>query len=182
MIETAVEVTEVREVRSPGPERPAAVGAARSRRTRVERHPGVYYRETAAGRRYEISWLDAEGRRRWRTVGGGLRDAQAALEDERRKTRRGERTAPAQAPRLAEYTDAWLERKGRIRERTRHGYECRLRVPESACSTFTNNGPTRSPTARKRWSSTSPLARRLIDPHSAWIDDVDATYRPGESG
>jgi hypothetical protein len=94
-----------------------------ARRQRVQKHPGIYYRDTAAGRRYEVTYLDAEGRRRWRTVDGGLREAQAALDEARQRTRRGERTAPATAPRVAEYADEWLERKTKLRERTREKYE-----------------------------------------------------------
>ena len=32
---------------------------ASPRRTRVAKHPGVYYRETSSGRRYEITFLDS---------------------------------------------------------------------------------------------------------------------------
>ncbi len=99
-----------------------------ARRTKVAKHPGVYYRESRIGRRYEITFLDATGARRWRTVDGGLREAQAALEDARQRSRHGERTAPASAPRVADYADAWLERKTKLRERTREKYEVNLRV------------------------------------------------------
>lgn len=105
------------------------VGVKPSRRTRVKNHPGVYYRDTPRGRKYEISWMDAEGRRRWRTIDGfhNLAAADAAVAEERRKTRRGERTAPAKAPTVSEFADEWLAAK-RIRERTREKYEVNLRL------------------------------------------------------
>jgi len=99
-----------------------------TRRTKVANRPGVYFRETANGRRYEITFLDAEGRRRWKTVPGGLREAVAALETARGRTRRGERTAPAKAPTVNEFIDTWLARKTKLRERTKLGYEINLRL------------------------------------------------------
>lgn len=75
-----------------------------ARRTKIAKHAGIYYRDTAAGRRYEITFLDATGSRRWRTMDGGLREAQAALDEARQRSRRGERTAPASAPRASRTT------------------------------------------------------------------------------
>jgi integrase len=98
------------------------------RRQRVVKHTGVWFRDTAAGRRYEITFLDATGKRRWKTVDGGLREAQAALDAARQRTTRGERTAPSQAPRVADYADEWLARKTKLRGRTREKYEINLRV------------------------------------------------------
>jgi hypothetical protein len=52
----------------------------RARRVSVKRHPGVYFREGADGRRrYEITYRDSTGKRRWETVDGNLDDADAAL-------------------------------------------------------------------------------------------------------
>ena len=68
------------------------------RRTPVKGHPGVYYRVNAKGRRrYEISYTDTEGKRRWKTVDGKLEDAQVALDDVRGRKRKGERIAPTRA-------------------------------------------------------------------------------------
>jgi hypothetical protein len=67
-----------------------------SRRTRVAKHPGVYYRLGADGkRRYEISFLDEQGRRRWQVVDGNLELAQAALDERRRRRRNSEPVAPS---------------------------------------------------------------------------------------
>ena len=64
-----------------------------SRRTRVK--PGVYFRVGADGkRRYEIDYLDHEGRRRWKVIDGGLREAEAAREQLREKKRKGEQDRP----------------------------------------------------------------------------------------
>lgn len=130
MNETGVELTDASEVQNPGPDPGVTDGRLRTRRSSVKGRSGVYFRETAAGRRYEVSWTDTEGRRRWRTVPGvnNLADALALLEEERAKTRRGERPVPAKAPRLAEFADEWLASKTRLRERTREKYEVNLRL------------------------------------------------------
>ncbi|MBA2558631.1 MAG: site-specific integrase [Propionibacteriales bacterium] len=98
------------------------------RRVKVEKRRGIYYREDAAGkRRYEITFLDSSGRRRWQTVDGRLREAEAALEDVRVRKRRGERIAPTRVT-LAEYADTWLEaQRGRLRPKTVTTYDGHLR-------------------------------------------------------
>jgi integrase len=67
-----------------------------ARRTR-SRYPNIYYRETKQGRAYEISFRDHTGRRRWQRVDGfdDVEAAKAALAEAQGKTRRGEKTAPA---------------------------------------------------------------------------------------
>jgi integrase len=79
-------------------------------------------------RRYEITFLDSTGKRRWRTVEGNLAAAEAALDQAKVGTRRGERTAP---PRLtvAQAAEAWLPIvKAQVRRRTYVGYEGALRL------------------------------------------------------
>ena len=57
----------------------------RTRRTRVKGKPGIYYREVRngnrSGRRYEVTYLDSDGRRRWKTMPGqdNLDEAEIAL-------------------------------------------------------------------------------------------------------
>lgn len=98
-----------------------------SRRTKT-RWPGVYYREAPNGRRYEISFADSTGRRRWRTVEGGEKDARAALEEVRGRKRKGERIAPSRAT-LAEVAEVWLrEQTSNLRPRTVERYEGALRL------------------------------------------------------
>lgn len=125
---TGVAARAVSEVVSPGSDPGVAVEAKPARRTRVENHRSIYFREVAGRRRYEITFYDTQGRRRWRTVPGGLREAKAALEAEHEKTRRGETTAPAVSPRVSEYVQLWLARKVRLRPRTRLVYETNLRL------------------------------------------------------
>lgn len=73
-----------------------------SRRAKVAKHDGIYYRDDANGkRRYEVDCYDSEGRRRWQTVPGTLKEAEAARDELRRQRRKGERIAPARAPRFA---------------------------------------------------------------------------------
>jgi integrase len=97
------------------------------RRISVAKHPGVYYREMLNGqRRYEISYTDTEGRRRWKTIDGNLKDADAALDDVRGRKRKGERVAPTRAT-LAEVAKVWFESQSQLRPRTLERYDLALR-------------------------------------------------------
>jgi len=97
------------------------------RRTSVAKHPGVYYREMVNGRRrYEISYTDTEGRRRWKTIDGNLKAAQAALDDVNGRKRKGERIAPTRAT-LAEVAAVWFESQSQLRPRTLERYDLALR-------------------------------------------------------
>src|SRR5690349_4328231 len=85
------------------------------RRISVAKHPGVYYRELPGGkRRYEISYTDSEGRRRWQVVDGGLEQADSALADVKQRKRKGERIAPTKAT-LAEVAEQWLASQAQLR-------------------------------------------------------------------
>src|SRR4051812_5609983 len=102
--------------------------ARNARRTKVAKHPGIYFRTGADGkRRYEITYLDSTGKRRWQRVEGNLEDAQAALDDVKGRKRRGERVAPTRAT-FGEYADNWLETQTHLRPRTREAYENALRT------------------------------------------------------
>jgi integrase len=103
-----------------------------ARRIRVNGRRGIYYRDTPAGRRYEITFLDSDGKRRWRTLNGSLRDAEAALEEVRGKMRRGERVAPSKLT-FAAYGETWLASQMQLRPRTREWYEIALRVHLNPC-------------------------------------------------
>jgi integrase len=97
------------------------------RRLKVANRRGIYYRDTAAGRRYEITYVDSTGRRRWQTIEGRLREAEAALDETRTRLRRGERIAPTNA-RLGAYAESWLDsQRGRLRPKTITTYETALR-------------------------------------------------------
>ena len=89
---------------------------------------GVYYRETPKGRRYEISFTDSDGRRRWKTIDGGLREAEAAREELRRKRRRGERIAPSRVPTFREFAATWLDSQSQLRPRTIEKYDGAIRL------------------------------------------------------
>src|SRR5947208_1618190 len=95
---------------------------ADARRHSVRGHRAIYYREDRAGRRrYEISYTDTTGRRRWKVIGGSLKEAVAALEDVRSRMRRGERVAPSRVT-LKEYADSWLAQQTQLRPRTIEKY------------------------------------------------------------
>lgn len=98
-----------------------------ARRESVKRHPGIYSRIGANGKkRYEVTWVEpATGKRRWETVEGNLEEAQAKLDDYRSKVRRGERVAPNRAT-LNEVADLWLAAQTELRPRTRERYESNL--------------------------------------------------------
>src|SRR5256885_9830003 len=98
------------------------------RRISLPKHSGIYYRIDRAGkRRYEISFYDATGQRRWRTIDGNLEAAQAALEGVRGRVRRGERVEPARLT-FAELADRYLAAATGLRPRTREKYEGVLRL------------------------------------------------------
>ena len=101
---------------------------ANVRRVHVSRRRGIYYRDLADGtRRYEITYRDSDGRQRWKTISGGLKDAEATLEDIRHRRRRGERVSPTRAT-FAEVAQAWLASQTQLRPRTVASYESLLRV------------------------------------------------------
>ena len=88
------------------------------RRTAVKNHPGVYRRPIGAKRwRYEITYLDSSGRRRWQTTGDSLEQAQVALEDITGGKRRGEKVIPGRRT-FADVADDWLARQTGLRPRT----------------------------------------------------------------
>src|SRR5690349_10900888 len=87
------------------------------RRTRVSGRRSIYYRVGVDGRRrYEISYYDSQGRRRWKTVGSNLKEAEAALDDVRARKRRGERVSPTRAT-VQEASEAWLAMQSQLRPR-----------------------------------------------------------------
>src|SRR4051812_14189587 len=99
---------------------------ASPRRTRLER--GIYYRDTPRGRRYEITYIDSLGRRRWKVTEGGIKEARAVLADFVSKLARGERVAPSKLT-LSEIAATWLEaQRDRLRPRTFERYESILRL------------------------------------------------------
>lgn len=96
-----------------------------ARRVSVEKNPGVYYRDTPKGRRYEITFLDSDGRRRWRTVEGGLKDARAALTAVRGRVDRGDDVRPTRVS-FKQYAEAWLDGQANLRPKTRRLYRWAL--------------------------------------------------------
>jgi integrase len=93
----------------------------------VRGHPGVYYRLDRSGqRRYEITFRDSTGTRRWRTIDGSLRAAEAALREVGGRKDRGERVVSSNAT-FAEIAQAWLEAQTQLRPRTREWYDVALR-------------------------------------------------------
>jgi integrase len=99
-----------------------------ARRTKVKGRQGIYYRQVGKRRRYEITYLDSDGRRRWQTVPGfdNLDDAEAMLVDVKGKLHRGERIAPGKLT-FNEAADLWFAGKN-VAERTRERYESNLRL------------------------------------------------------
>lgn len=95
------------------------------RRIHVER--GIYYRALPGGkRRYEITYLDSDGRRRWQTVDGGLKEARSALRKVHTRKERGERVAPSKL-RFEDFARAWHDSQTHLRRTTRDTYDSHLR-------------------------------------------------------
>jgi integrase len=95
-------------------------------RERVER--GIYKRKTRGGElRYEVAYLDSDGRQRWRTV-ANLKEARNLRADLVSKVNRGERVAPSRLT-LREYADKWLDdHEAKLRSSTRARYSTNLRL------------------------------------------------------
>jgi integrase len=94
-------------------------------REQVER--GIYRRKTRAGEtRYELAYVDSDGRQRWRTV-ARLQEARELRAELVSKVKRGERVAPARVT-FAEYAEQWLAGQTRLRPSTRTLYASYLRV------------------------------------------------------
>ncbi len=88
--------------------------------------PGVFKRRTRDGHvRYEVSFVDRDGRQRWETVGGKLEEA---------KRRRAELVSKPQEQRrppsrelFVDVAEAWFEAKApKLRQRTRDYYRSAL--------------------------------------------------------
>jgi integrase len=100
-----------------------------ARRIKVKGKPGIYYRETPMGRRYEVTYLDSDGRRRWKTVPGNLEDAERVLTSLKAKMHSGEPVRPTRVT-LSTFAEEWLEGQTQLRPYTRTTYEAALtRVP-----------------------------------------------------
>lgn len=93
----------------------------------MKNHPGVYYRDTPTGRRYEITFLDSLGVRRWQTVDGNLEDADAKLRSVKTRKDRGERVVSSKVT-LAEVAAEWEVTIGELRPRTREKYLAAIRL------------------------------------------------------
>lgn len=95
-------------------------------RVRVER--GIYKRQTRDGaNRYEVAYLDSDGRQRWRTV-EKLQEARDLRAELVSKVNRGERVAPSKIT-LTEFADAWLAtQEARLRPTTHSLYSTYLRL------------------------------------------------------
>jgi integrase len=86
---------------------PASKVHATSRRTKVEGHPGVYYRFGRDGKRqYEITFRDEHGKQRWQRIDGNLDTADDALRDIKTKLRGGVPVRPTEKT-LQEVWDEW---------------------------------------------------------------------------
>ena len=96
-----------------------------ARRVRVKGKPGVYVRPGTKPPVYEISFSDSAGRRRWKTIDGGLREAVALRDELRSRVRRGERVAPSRMT-FAELAETWFAGKTQLRRGTRDNYRSAL--------------------------------------------------------
>ena len=81
-------------------------------------HPPLLHEIERGSQHYEVSCYDSDGRRRWKTIDGGLREAEATLDDLRSRVRGGERVAPTKAT-VREVAEVWLASKSSLGARTR---------------------------------------------------------------
>ncbi len=66
-------------------------------------------------RRYEITFLDSTGKRRWKSVDGNLTDAVEALDEVKGRKRKGERVAPARVT-LKAFAESWIAGQANLSE------------------------------------------------------------------
>lgn len=91
------------------------------------RYPGVYFREREKGRVYEISYLDSTNRRIFKTVPGGLRDAQRERSRILEKMYGGEMVAPSKV-KVDVLADLYMDSAHHLRPTTRYVYESAVRA------------------------------------------------------
>jgi integrase len=98
------------------------------RRTNLKAKTGVYFRMVGSHRRYEVTYLDSDGRRRWQTVPGfdNLEDAEKVLVAIKGKLNKGERVAPSRQS-FGELYEEWAAQLS-LSERTREHYERDMRL------------------------------------------------------
>src|SRR5205814_10664338 len=90
-------------------EPPPRPSRSKPRRVRVPGKACIYRNVTDDGRtRYQFTYVDSEGKRRWKTVEGGLREAEAARDDMRARLRRGDRITNTRIS-LSEFAETWME-------------------------------------------------------------------------
>lgn len=84
--------------------------------------PGVYWRESKEGRRYQISYFDSNGTRVFKTVEGNYKDACAALRDVKNRMGKGERVINHKLT-VSELAEDFLRTQvGSLKESTKADY------------------------------------------------------------
>jgi integrase len=113
--------------RSGRPEKVGGTTVAPARRTSAGKE-GVYYRDTVSGRRYEITYLDSEGKRRWQVIAGNLKDAVGKREELNTRVRKGEVVAHSEGRQtFATVASLFLDAQTNLRPKTIATYEAHLR-------------------------------------------------------
>ncbi|HEY6878063.1 MAG TPA: hypothetical protein VI299_08580 [Polyangiales bacterium] len=103
---------------------------AESRRVeRVKVEPGIWKRRGADGRDvFEITWRDAEGKQRRKTVAGGIKAARNELAEQVSKRAKGEKIAADPRLKFSDAADAWWNaHAARLRPATRNAYGAALK-------------------------------------------------------
>ena len=103
---------------------------ARTRRTKVKKRSGLYFRTGPDGRRtYELTYKDSDGKRRWKSLPGlSLEEAQNELDSIKSQMRSGQRVAPSNLT-VATLVTHWLnEQTSGLRPATVRRYEAGLRL------------------------------------------------------
>src|SRR5437870_11979868 len=95
-----------------------------SDRTRHKtKRPGVYYRLGPGGRTktYIVRYRDSAGKSGSKTIEGGMREAEAFLDNLRDRMRKGERIVPSRVT-FGEFAETWLDAQSQLRPRTPDAY------------------------------------------------------------
>lgn len=98
------------------------------RKRHKTKRPGIYWRETAGGKRYIVTFRDRDGKQHWRSdPSWKLEDALAALDALRGGVRRDEQVASSRAT-FSEVAALFLDAQSHLRPRTLENYRSAVRL------------------------------------------------------
>ena len=154
-----------------------------SRKRHKTKRAGIYFRLGPDGktRTYIVRYRDSAGKSRSKTIDGGMREAEAFLDNLRDRQRKGERIAPSRAT-FGEFAETWLDAQSQLRPRTRDAYRWALdlhllpRFEHRRLSSLTEDDATdllagmRKPTRKRPHGYSGSTMQAVVLPLSQILD------------